>query len=121
MRKILVMIFLISLLGGCTQAKDPTVTKPSKPTQQEAAMPTTIPGSPGTVFTETIYAEAQLLGEAESREKAEELAELYGITLVEYKNRLARFHTDEDPREVIRRGKDNGWPELVLNRVTPLS
>lgn len=70
--------------------------------------------------TEHTSEEVQLLGEAESREDAEELAKLYGITLVDYKNGLGRFHTEEDPREVIRRGKDNGWPELVLNRATSL-
>ena len=110
---ILIAVLLMALLGGCgcTAAKEPTVTAPSKPTQQEA----------GTVHTDQLYAEAQLLGEAGSREEAEELAEMYGITLVEYKNGLARFHTEEDPRDVIRRGKDNGWSELVLNRVTHLS
>ena len=108
--KILIAVLLMALLGGCT-AKEPTATAPSNPTQQEA----------GTVYTEPIYAEAQLLGEAGSRKDAEELAELYGITLVEYKNGVARFHTEEDPREVIRRGKDNGWPELVLNRISHLS
>jgi len=67
-----------------------------------------------------IYSKAQLLGEAESLEEAEELAELYGITLVDYKNGLARFYTEEDPREVILRGRDNDWPKLVLNRVNNL-
>jgi len=72
------------------------------------------------VFTDSVYAKAQLLCGTDTLEDAEELAELYGITLVGYKNGLARFHTEEDPRDVIRRGKDNGWPELVLNRVIHL-
>lgn len=64
--------------------------------------------------------EGQLMGFAESQEDAEALAELYGITLVEYQNGLALFHTDEDPKEVIRRGQENGWQELSLNRVQKL-
>ena len=47
----------------------------------------------------------------------EEIAEVYGITLVRYDTRLATFYTQEDPLEVIRRGEEQGWPQLSLNTV----
>lgn len=119
MRKILILMLLMALLCGCTPAAEPPAKEPSEPTRQESTTPST-PTMAEDVTTGQTYAEAQLLGEAETREEAEELAELYGITLVDYKNGLGRFHTEEDPRDVIRRGKENGWPELVLNRVTSL-
>jgi len=59
--------------------------------------------------------EEPLMATVETKEKAEELAELYGITLVNYSYQIATFHTSEDPQEVIARGKANGWPELTLN------
>ena len=66
----------------------------------------------------TPYSEEEpLMATVSSREEAEELAELYGITLVNYGYQLATFHTDEDPREVIAKGEKNGWPELTLNTV----
>lgn len=61
--------------------------------------------------------EEPLMAEVESREEAEEIAELYGITLVRYDTRLATFYTQEDPLEVIRRGEEQGWPQLSLNTV----
>ena len=61
--------------------------------------------------------DAPLIGAAETREEAEKIAALYGITLVDFSHGAALYHTDEDPREVIRRGRENGWPELTLNYV----
>ena len=98
MKKILIMLLLMTLLCGCKK-------------EQEMPFPTVV--LPTEVMD--VYGEAQLLGKAASREEAENLAALYGIELVEFKNGLGRFHTEEDPKEVIRRGKENGWPELSLN------
>jgi len=61
--------------------------------------------------------EKPLMAEVESEEAAEELAELYGITLVEFDYKIATFYTEEDPWEVIRRGEENGWPLLEINHV----
>lgn len=112
------MCFLMALLAGCKQNANPTVPASPKPTEQPIVS-TTIPVTE-VVGTEQMYAKAQLLCEVESQEDAQALAELYGITLVEYRDGLACFYTEEDPREVIRRGKENGWPELTLNRVSTL-
>lgn len=119
---ILLMAVLLAVpLWGCHRSKD---TVPEK-TMPEAALPKqTAPGKETPADqTETIPAldavsdRGQLMAGAESREAAEELARLYGITLVDYRNQVALFSTEEDPREVIQRGKDNGWPELRLNRM----
>ena len=59
--------------------------------------------------------EEPLMATVSSREEAEELAALYGITLVKCGTRIATFYTEEDPGDVIARGKANGWPELTLN------
>ena len=63
----------------------------------------------------SVSEEGQLMGFAESQEDAEALAELYGIELVDFGYQIALFRTQENPREVIRRGRENGWPELSIN------
>lgn len=61
--------------------------------------------------------EEPLMASVESQAAAEELAQQYEITLVTYSNGLATFYTQEDPAEVIRRGQENGWPQLSLNTI----
>lgn len=101
MHKPLIIVLLLVLVAVlCACRSDTTV-----------LIPTTSSGEPGEQFS----ARAPLMAKAENQEDAEAIAELYGITLVEFKRNLALFHTDEDPREVIKRGQENGWPELSLN------
>ena len=57
----------------------------------------------------------ELMCITESEDKAKEIAAIYGIELVEYRNELAVFHTEEDPKAVIKRGVENGWLELEGN------
>lgn len=67
------------------------------------------------------YSETEpLVCPAETLEEAEAIAEQYGIELVDFSYGVASFYTEEDPRELIQRGIDNGWPELSLNRVSKL-
>ena len=61
--------------------------------------------------------EKPLMAAVESQEEAEELAELYGITLVDFGNGIATFYTEENPYEVIKRGEDNGWKLLEINHI----
>lgn len=61
---------------------------------------------PGELFTLT-----------DSREEAEELAELYGITLKSFESGVAVFTTCEDLDTVIRRGEENGWQPLEKNYI----
>lgn len=109
MQKSLLVIFLLVILVtvcACQQSKPAHAA--SKPIPTDGTVPT---GAPDSLISD----EGQLIAKAESQEEAESIAELYGITLVEFKRNLALYHTDEDPREVIKRGQDNGWPELTLN------
>ena len=59
--------------------------------------------------------EEPLLFPAESLEEAQAVGAQYGITLLSYDFGLAVYGTQEDPVEVIRRGREQGWPELSLN------
>lgn len=56
-----------------------------------------------------------LISFTESREEAEELAQLYGITLQSYGQGVAVYETGEEPQEVISRGEKLGYPKLYLN------
>lgn len=57
---------------------------------------------------------APLMAMVQSSEEAEALAKRYGITLIRCGSRVATFFA-EDPVEVIRRGREKGWPPLELN------
>ncbi len=59
----------------------------------------------------------QLLAKAESEAQAQEIARLYGITLVEFRRGLAAFYTEENPKDVIAR-REQGWPELYHNNLS---
>ena len=63
----------------------------------------------------------QLMATVDSQEDAQRLADLYGITLVDFRYRIAVFRTDENPRDVIRRGEEQGWPPLSLNHTGSLA
>ena len=67
------------------------------------------------------YAKGQeLLCLVASQEKAQEIADMYGIKLVSFTDGVATFHTEEDPMTVINMGKEKGYPDLELNHVTTL-
>lgn len=62
-----------------------------------------------------------LIAWADDRAQAEEIAALYEIELISYSDFIALFHTDEEPNDVIKRGKANGWPELSRNDIIHIS
>lgn len=66
---------------------------------------------------EEYYELNELIGEAGSKEEAEEIAALYRIVLLEYQENIALFRTEEDPMEVIARGEKEGYPQLWLNDI----
>jgi flagellar basal body-associated protein FliL len=67
---------------------------------------------------ETIeVAEEPLMATVDSEEEAENIAQLYGITLVSYENGLALYRTDENVFDVLARGQKNGYPQLSINGV----
>lgn len=61
----------------------------------------------------TLY--ENLLAWVETEEEAQAIADAYGIELCTYGLNVATFHTDEDPLAVIRRGREQGLPELSVN------
>ena len=58
--------------------------------------------------------------QVESPEEAEEIAALYGLELLSSEGNYVTFWTEADPKEVIRLGQENGWPELYLNHTAQL-
>ena len=108
MRAILILALIAAmLLCGC-QRSDPVNEIPKE------SMPSNSAPAP------EVDPDGQLICTFKTREEAEKAAELYGIELVSFTDELAVFHTTEDPQEVIRRGQQNGWPELSLNRIYEL-
>ena len=97
------MIFPFSLLFGCGG--------PEKKPDTAMVTPTPI---------EDYVAGAELLCITDSEAKAKEIADMYGIELVEFSYGVATFHTTEDPRAVIERGKEKGYPELSINGYSEL-
>ena len=61
------------------------------------------------------YEPDQLVGLFEDEGQAKECAELYGIELMSFNYGVAVFKVEGDPKKLIEKGKDNGWPELSLN------
>ena len=60
-----------------------------------------------------------LMAWVDDRIAAENIADLYGITLLFYENHIALYWSDETPETLIQTGKDNGWPEL--SKVNPIT
>ena len=63
----------------------------------------------------TVASDGQLIASVQTREEAERIGELYGIELVDFSAPAALYRTEEDPDTVIKRGMDNGWPQLEKN------
>lgn len=118
------LVLAAVIFSGCRRSA-PTETVPPEtapaPTRSVETKPmettpsTAVPEEPAFTAPDNVSSRGQLMGSAKTLEDAQALAELYGIELVEYRHELALFRTEEDPREVIRRGRDNGWPGLSLN------
>ena len=102
MKMTAVVFLLTALLSGCTNRSQPPVST-SEPVRI------------------VNYAEGrELMCMAETEQQAREIASLYGMELVDYREGFALFHTEEDPVAVKQRGIDNGWPEMEINVVNPL-
>jgi len=81
----------------------------------QSAKPTAAPTATLAPAENQITEGKELVALAETEEEAKAIAEQYGIELVEFSYGVATFHTEEDPRDVIARGEENGWPTLSLN------
>ena len=89
-------LILTTLLSACGIRKEPL---PSAPVQGSYSQ------------------EEPLMATVDSEEAVKELAELYGITLVEFRGKIASFYTVEDLRQVIQRGEEYGWTPLEINYI----
>lgn len=118
-------LFLIVAMAGLMLC---SCAKPEASHKEDAKDPTTVtvPSAstdPNAFFEEIpveYSQEAPLICSAESEEEAKQIAEQYGIQLVEFSYGVASFYTEEDPAEVIRRGLEVGWTELSLNQIHPI-
>jgi len=63
------------------------------------------------------YVPDELVGTFDDEEQAKACAELYGIELLSFSYGVAVFKVEGDPKELIAKGKENGWPELSLNHI----
>ncbi len=86
------------LITGCTKSD-----KGIKESKKEAVM--IMQGEEG----------RELIASCKDEKEAQDIADIYGIELVEYSLGVGTFHTDEDPVSVMNRGKKNGWPVLSIN------
>ena len=119
MRNWFFLAAVLLCLTACGRAPQPAIPEaPPVPVSETAEETAPVPVS-GTT-EETVPILPQLIARAESPEAAEAIARQYGITLVRYRNGLAAFYTDEDPADVMDR-RQEGWPELHLNRISHIS
>ncbi|MGN0306598.1 MAG: hypothetical protein ACI4DN_00125 [Lachnospiraceae bacterium] len=56
-----------------------------------------------------------LIANVETNEEAEEIAELYGIILISFEDKVAIYETEKDPQELIRMGEEKGYPAIGIN------
>ncbi len=65
---------------------------------------------------ETEYGnEGCLMALAENEEEAQKISELYQIELVSFSYGVAVYQTDKNPHDVIKYGKEKGYPQLSIN------
>lgn len=53
---------------------------------------------------------------AETKEEAKKIAELYGMELVEYSYKIATYMTQKEPVELMKWGKEQGYPTIAVNQ-----
>ena len=117
---IMLLIVLLLCLAGCGGRSSGTL---SDAVQKETAAPqqtdVSSPEEPWNGVSGTgigDYAKGkELFTLTETEEEARRIAELYGIELVSFEYGVAAFHTEEDPAEVVERGRENGWPPIEIN------
>ena len=120
-----ILILMLVFLCGCRSSGQVIPPSPPEATahpKTDSTIPSTKPATPSieTKPWDSFSKRGQLMGEAEDWDNAKEIADLYGITLVNFGHGLALYYTEEDPEAVIARGEENGWPTLSLNRTKKL-
>lgn len=90
-----------------------------KPKEIEAvSSPAVIEHSDEAASTQAESAEGEeLVCLAATREDAQKIADMYGITLVTFDQGVATFHTEDNPADIIAMGAEKGYPPLELNSI----
>ena len=109
-----ILCILAIFITGCTKGD-----KEVKESKKEAVMNSSV-GDSGSLqdnLNTIMKGEEgrELIASCKDEKEAQDIADKYGIELVEFSLGVATFHTDEDPLSVINRGKKNGWPVLSVN------
>ncbi len=113
----LCMVFCITACGGAqTQITEPAAGIPVQEETGEEKEPAENVSEELPVLNDEIVPGEELLCLCDSEEDAQEIADMYGIELVNFSYGVATFHAD-NPREVITLGQEKGYPALELNGV----
>lgn len=56
-----------------------------------------------------------MLALADSEDEAKKIAELYGITFVDFSYGVATYETTKNPRELMEFGEKNNYPPISVN------
>lgn len=111
----LCMALCITACGSAqTQIPDPAAQKPlqEETGEGEALVDEITEGEP--VLNDEVMPGEELLCLCDTEEEAKEIADMYGIELVQFSYGVATFHA-ENPRDVIALGQEKGYPALELN------
>lgn len=65
---------------------------------------------------ETEEGSYKVIATAENENEAREIAELYGIELIDYSYKVAVYLTDKNPVELVKWGKEKGYPSIAVNQ-----
>ena len=109
-------LILLSAVGlwGCGGDKELTrVTVDDNISKLQKLQPVDENGSPIDLSETDESMPTEMIALADTREEAEEIAELYGIELSSYSSGVATYTTDKSAQELIEFGAENGYPELT--------
>lgn len=111
------LILLLAVgLWGCGGDKELTrVTVDDNIPKLQKLKPVDENGSPIDLSETDESTPTEMIALADTREEAEEIAELYGIELSSYSYGVATYTTDKNPQELIELGSENDYPALTPN------
>lgn len=111
-------LILLTAVGFCGCGKDRQLTRVSADEsipKLQMLEPADDDDSPAASADSDATAANELIALADTREEAEEIAELYGIELSSYSYGVATYTTDKSTVELMELGEKNGYPALSPN------
>jgi hypothetical protein len=115
---IYLMLAVLLLAGLCSCAgKNGSVIPSDLQTPKAGAEKPTPAAKPEQTAGDAEVVNNQLIGEAQTQEEAQQIADLYGIELISFNYGIAVFKTEEPAEDVIERGKQNCWPLLEPDHI----